>query len=358
MKILIIRRDNIGDLILTTPLIATLAKSFNCKIDLLVNSYNQSILDNNPHVGRIHLYSKLHHRKPGQSAIGVILRRLKTYIDIRCAKYDVAIIAREHWDKRPLQWARIAGAKRIIAVGDNPPPIITDPIPVPTEHCHIVELLAQLAKPVGVSSAPGPLELYVTQDEINAMVLRLKLPEGVPIYGVQISARKLLQRWQAEKFVELIHKMSQRDNCHFLLFWAPGAADNKEHPGDDEKAQQIIQACENVSLTPVITKNLRELMAAMSLCDQIVTSDGGALHVASGVGIPTVAMFGNSDAWFWQPWGVPCEVIEAPDSNVSLLTVDDVFTRFITLRARVVAGKSGDAVSSDDKAVFTGVSAN
>ncbi|RXX50220.1 glycosyl transferase, partial [Enterobacter cloacae] len=43
MKVLIIRRDNIGDLILTTPLISTIAKDMNCKVDLLVNTYNQSI---------------------------------------------------------------------------------------------------------------------------------------------------------------------------------------------------------------------------------------------------------------------------------------------------------------------------
>lgn len=40
-------------------------------------------------------------------------------------------------------------------------------------------------------------------------------------------------------------------------------------------------------------------MAGMSLCDQMLTSDGGVLHISVGVGVPTVAMFGNSDADFW-----------------------------------------------------------
>ncbi|MCS3432012.1 glycosyltransferase family 9 protein [Klebsiella sp. BIGb0407] len=346
MKILIIRRDNIGDLILTTPLISELAKSFDCKIDVLINTYNQPVLENNPHIGRVHIYSKLHHRKPGQSAIGVIFRRLKTYLDIRFAKYDVAIIAREHWNKRPLQWARISGAKRIIAVGNDTPPVITDRIPSPVEKCHLVELLAELAKPIGVKSLPGKLELYLTEDEVKDMSARLRIPSGTPVYGIQISARKPLQRWQAEKFIELAHKMSQRENCHILLFWSPGSSDNQEHPGDDEKAQQIIESCKGLSLTPVITKNIRELMAAMSLCDQILTSDGGALHIAAGVDVPTVAMFGNSDAWFWGPWGVPHEILEAPNRNVNLLEVDDVFERFITLRSRVISEESGSSVLS------------
>lgn len=344
MKILIIRRDNIGDLILTTPLISALAKSLDCKIDALINTYNQPVLNNNPYIGRVHIYSKLHHRKPGQSVISVILHRLKTYLDIRFAKYDVAIIARGDWDKRSLQWARISGAKRIIAIGDDTPPVITDSIPKPKEKCHTVELLAELGKPIGVESSPGKLELYITQNEINDISARLKIPSGVPVYGIQISARKPLQRWQTEKFIELAHKISNRERCHLLLFWSPGSAANKEHPGDDEKAQQIIQSCKDLPLTPVMTKNIRELMAAMTLCNQILTSDGGALHIAAGVGVPTVAMFGNSDAWFWGPWGVPYETLEAPDRNVSLLEVSDVFDRFIALRTRVVAEEPGNSV--------------
>lgn len=336
MRILIIRRDNIGDLILTTPLIASLAKFYNTKVDVLVNTYNQSILDNNPHIGRVHLYSKLHHRKPGQSAWSVILQRLKTYLDLRRTRYDVAIIAREHWDKRPLQWARVSGAKRIIAIGNNTPESITDPVAQPAANQHIVQLLAELGKPIGVSGEPGPLELYLTPDEISAMRHRLSVPTGMPVFGLQISARKPMQRWQAEKFIALAHQLSQREKCHLLLFWSPGTASNKEHPGDDEKAQQIIEACQGLSLTPVVTKNLRELMSAMSLCDQILTSDGGALHVAAGVGVPTVAMFGNSDAWFWGPWGVPNETLEAPERNVELLSVEQVFERFMALRLRVL----------------------
>ncbi|MBP2171019.1 ADP-heptose:LPS heptosyltransferase [Erwinia toletana] len=337
MKILIIRRDNIGDLVLTTPLIACIAHVYGTKVDVLVNTYNQSVLDNNPHIGRRHLYSKLHHRKPHQSALGVILRRLKTCVELRLARYDVAIIAREKWDKRPLQWARLSGAKRVIAIGNNSPAAITDLIPQPTERRHIVQLLAELAKPIGVYREPGPLELYITAEEISFIQTRLSIPENLPVYGLQISARKPMQRWQAEKFVEIAQRLNQREKCHILLFWSPGKTSNKEHPGDDNKAQQIIAALEGSFITAVETKSLRELMAAMSLCDQILTSDGGALHIAAGAGVPTVAMFGDSDAWFWGPWGVANEMLEAPERNVGLLSVDEVYNRFIALRSRVLA---------------------
>lgn len=336
MKILIIRRDNIGDLILTTPLIETLSQAYNTKIDVLVNTYNKSVLENNPYVGRVHLYSKLHHRKPGQSALSVIINRIKTYIDIRLSRYDVAIIAREEWNKRTLPWAKLSKARRIIAIGDQTNPSITDLINKPEDKQHIVELLSRLAIPLGIHTAPGPLKLYPTKQEMSKVFCDYAIPSGIPVYGLQISARKPMQRWQADKFFALAKKLSEREECHLMLLWSPGKADNKLHPGDDEQAEYIISQCRNLPVTAVKTNNIRELMAAMSHCDQILTSDGGALHIAVGVGKPVVALFGNSDAWFWGPWKVPCKILLAPEQNVSLLGVEEVFDSFLSLRTHVV----------------------
>ena len=347
MKILIIQRDNIGDLILTTPLISSLSRTLGGKVDLLVNTYNQKVLENNPHVGNIHPYSKLHHRQPGQSLFSVLLQRVKSYLKVRNAGYDVAIIARGEWSGRSLKWARLSGAKRIIAIGNDTPPEVTDPVRLSGGQGHIVELFSRLAVPLGVTEPPGGLELYPAQQEILSMRHRLPLSDELPVFGIQISSRKPQQRWPAEKFIRLMHEIASQQPCQFLLFWSPGAADNKSHPGDDEKARQIIEACQDIALIPAQTRNLRELIAGMSLCQQILTSDGGALHVAAGVKVPTVAMFGNSDAWFWGPWKVPAEVLEAPNQDVSQLDVGVVVKHFMQLRQRVVADEGGSVQAAE-----------
>lgn len=333
MKVLIIRRDNIGDLILTTPLIATLARETGSKVDLLVNTYNKPVLDNNPHVGKVFLYSKLHHRSKGTSALSVLWQRLKTIIDLRRARYDVAIVAKERWDKRPLQWAKLAGAKKIIAIGNDCPPEVTDALPESTQNEHLVKLLARLAEPLGITAAPGPLELYVRPEETAAIKQKINLPDdGLPVYGLQISSRRPEQRWPVENFVALAQRLAAEQPCHILLFWSPGSADNKLHPGDDEKARYIIDNCQGVSLIPVVTQNIRELMAGMSLCDQIVTSDGGALHIAAGVHKPIVALFGNKAAWLWTPWAVPHELLQGEGYDVRNIPVDEVYNAFIRLQ--------------------------
>ncbi|ATF94878.1 glycosyltransferase family 9 protein [Cedecea neteri] len=336
MKVLIIRRDNIGDLILTTPLISTLAKELNCKVGLLVNTYNKSILEHNPNVGKVFLYSKLHHRTEGTSKINVLFQRLKTIISLRREKYDVAIVAKERWDKRPLLWAKLSGAKRVIAIGNNCPDSITDAIPETEEKLHLVNLLARLGTPLGCTSAPGPLELYVTEEEVNAIKSKINFPEdNLPVYGLQISSRRIEQQWPKELFVEFARRLAERESCHILLFWSPGKSDNQQHPGDDEKAEFILEQCADLPIIAVKTKNVRELMAGMALCDQIVTSDGGALHIAAGVQKPIVALFGNRAEWLWTPWGVPFEMLQGRDYDVRNISVDDVMNRFVALRERV-----------------------
>ena len=74
----------------------------------------------------------------------------------------------------------------------------------------------------------------------------------------------------------------------------------------------------------------------MSLCDQIITSDGGALHIAAGVQKPVVALFGNSDVDYWGPWKVPSAVLKGPSDDVGLLEVDEVYNQFIGLRIKVM----------------------
>lgn len=338
MKVLLIRRENIGDLILTTPLISMLARDH--QVDLLVNSYNQSVLDNNPHVNKIHLYTKLHHSKNAQAKIGIIVKRLKTLLTIRREKYDVAIIVKEEWDKRPLHWAKASGARRVIAIGEDGPCCITDKLPRMTGKQHLVERLHTLAEPLGYHEAPGPLELYLSEQEKQWALQYANINPSLPVYGLQISARKVKQRWPTEHFIELAQRLAAREHCQLLLFWAPGAEDNPHHPGDDGKAMQILAGCHGLPIIPFKTTTIRELMAAMSLCCQVLTSDGGALHIAAGVQRPVVALFGNSDAFCWGPWKVPSRVIEAEGRDVNNISTDRVFEAFTDLRAEVTGLKN------------------
>ena len=61
-RILVVRRDNIGDLVCTTPAIADLRKQYpDAEIAALVNSYNAEVLKGNPNLDHVFVYQKLKH---------------------------------------------------------------------------------------------------------------------------------------------------------------------------------------------------------------------------------------------------------------------------------------------------------
>jgi ADP-heptose:LPS heptosyltransferase len=125
-----------------------------------------------------------------------------------------------------------------------------------------------------------------------------------------------------ERYAELARRLHTEAGARFLLFWAPGSAADPKHPGDDEKAADLAARLAGLPLAPMPTQSLAELIAGLSLCDSVICSDGGAMHVAAALGKPLVCFFGNSDAVRWRPWGVPYRLLQAPSRDVADIRVE------------------------------------
>ena len=80
----------------------------------------------------------------------------------------------------------------------------------------------------------------------------------------------------------------------------------------------------SLPLLPVPTPDLSELVAGLSLCDRVLCSDGGAMHLAAALGKPIVCLFGRSDAARWHPWGVPHALLQPASRDVRDIGVADV----------------------------------
>ncbi len=89
-----------------------------------------------------------------------------------------------------------------------------------------------------------------------------------------------------------------------------------------------MKGCAGLPLTPLPTHQLDELMSGLSLIDVLICSDGGAMHVAAGLGKPIVCMFGDSDVVKWHPWGVPYKVLQPVSRDVADLSVADLLSAY------------------------------
>jgi ADP-heptose:LPS heptosyltransferase len=148
-----------------------------------------------------------------------------------------------------------------------------------------------------------------------------------------------------ESVVALIRRLHAERGARFLLFWSPGAPDDPRHPGDDAKARAILDAVGTTApLVPWRTQELKELVAGLACCDQVLCSDGGALHIAAALDKPIVALFGKSDAPRWYPWAVPHELLQPPSLDVKDISVDQVCDAFARLPSRPAAARTAGAV--------------
>ena len=310
-RILVIRRDNIGDLACTTPAFAALRKHYpDAEIGALVNSYNAEVLRGNPNIDKVFVYKKLKHADGMASQFKALSERLKLIVQLRRWKPDATILAKSSYDLRGLNFARQIGAKNIIGfVPDDLKeakglPDVRLKTPVFSE-VHEVEAVNLLLGEFGITDALGPLQVYPEADAVAA--LQQELPAAEKRIALHISAREPERRWGIGNFIALAkHMLQTQPETQILLFWSPGKADDPHHPGDDEAAAQLIEAVKSARLVPMPTQNLTELIAALSLCDLFIGTDGGAMHLAVGLNKKILALFENLPTKMnhWYPWQV------------------------------------------------------
>ena len=113
-SLLVVRRDNIGDLVCTTPLIAVLRRAYpKAHLAALVNSYNVAVLAGNPHLDAVYAYDKAKH-KPGESRLRLYWQRWKLLRHLRRQRFDWAIVGGGE-PRHGVRLARMAGARRVTA---------------------------------------------------------------------------------------------------------------------------------------------------------------------------------------------------------------------------------------------------
>ena len=319
-KILIIRRDNIGDLVCTTPAIAALRKHYpDAEIGALVNSYNAEVLRGNPHVDHVFVYQKLKHAGSLANRFKALRQRIGLVAQLRRWKPDVTILAKSSYDLRGLNFARQIGAKNIIGFvpdGINQAKGLPDTkLPTPGfTSLHEVEAVNHLLEPLGIGDALGPLVVYPADKDVARIAAQM--PVAQHRIALHISAREPERRWGMQNFIALTqHLLAAYPYTQILLFWSPGKANDPHHPGDDEAAAELMQAVGSNRLVPMPTQNLTELIAAFSLCDVFVGTDGGAMHLAVALKKRVLALFENKPdkLHHWYPWQSVNRVVHSID---------------------------------------------
>jgi ADP-heptose:LPS heptosyltransferase len=296
-RILILRRDNIGDLVCTTPLIDALrARLPGARLEALVTTYNAEVLAGNPALDAVYAYEKLKHRSGG--LLSHLRSRLGQMARLRAQAFDRVLVPSP--SPQSLKLARSLKPGEVLAA-----PAAARP------GEHEVERSYALGRALGATGKPGPLRVF--PDAARREALRRALGDG-PFVAVHISARRPAQQWPLERYAALVAALAKARRV--LLLWAPGARGDARHPGDDAASAEVLRLAAGAAVTPLPTPDLKTLIAALSLAELVACPDGGAMHLAAGLGKPVVALFGDSPPERWRPWGVPHRVLRPESRNL------------------------------------------
>ena len=285
MKILLIRNDNLGDLICTTPSIEALRKKYpKATIDIVVNSYNYLGIRNNPFVDNILVYTKPKHVK-GFNKIKAIFGKIKIMKDIAFAKYDVSIVFRSGYSSSAEQFSNISKAPMRIGVkgkNDN----FTHHIEVLPDK-HEVEFCFDCLKPLDVEYNEEKTFFYIEDEYIE----KFKEYNGKILF--HISSRMKKNQISFEKLKRIFKKFNKQ-----IFITA------------DPKDWQMAKNLENEKIKFIKTNNFLELAGIIKNSKLFITLEGGTMHLAPALGIKTIALFGISDINKWYPWGYKNLVIQ------------------------------------------------
>ena len=119
MKILIIKRDKIGDLLLATPMLQHLREKMpDAAIHLLANDYNAWVVSDNPNIDRLWVYPRT---KTGKKIrVVAVIKQVWQEMQLRRERFDVAIVAGGEESPRAIRRALRMRALRTIAYYASP----------------------------------------------------------------------------------------------------------------------------------------------------------------------------------------------------------------------------------------------
>jgi len=332
-KILFIRRDNIGDLVCTTPAIHAVRQKYpEARIGILVNTYNADMVLNNPDIDEVYKYQKAKHAI-GKNRFSVWWSNYRVLRRIRKMRYDVAIGCGSYSSMLE-RYTFFSGAKERIGYIKKGSKSLFYNIPMvqSDEKKHEVINTFNLVRPLGINDEPGCLRVVPDKRELelfSAYKRASAINGSKPLIALAISARILKNRWPVERFIELAEKILLQDKFNVLFLWAPGPKNSPTFPGDDDEAGKIIiKFGERVLAYP--TRTLSALTAALAASDMVVSLDTGNLHIAAALRKPTVALMTRSKSLCWYPWKTEYILITA-EEEVKAIPVDKVFEAVMAL---------------------------
>ncbi len=307
-KILVITLSNIGDAVLTLPVMDALRAQYGeAEIDVVAGPRSAEVFLSDPRINKVYVYDKS----------APLARKAGLMLELRKRRYDLLV------DLRNSMFGFFAGAR-----ASNGPAKVTA-----GEAKHKTEEHLDRIRQLGIDAkyAPSPVWIGKHDEEKARILLRDKgISDADRLICVSPGAKSHIKKWSEGGFAKACDMLAASYKMKVVFV---GDASEKE------TCQRIINMMRSYAVSTAGSTNLRELAWIIKRSSLLITNDSAPLHIAGSVGTPVVAIFGPTDPKKYGPRqgaGVAvsrklhCSPCEAAQCRYNLecmksVTVEEVF---------------------------------
>ncbi len=304
MRILVRATNWVGDAIMALPALRAVRKRFpEAHIAIVARPYVADIYRDQRVCDQLIPYD----RKGAQAGF---YGRERLATALRAQKFDVALLLQNAFDAAWLAW-RAGIPQRIGYARDGRSLLLTKAVPVPTpkeipahEQFYYLELvhragwLANVTGETYIALEVGPRAKRAAEQQLLAAGTRSNALRVAIGAGASYGSAKC---WSPDRFAEVANRLATEFGADIILFGTATEA---------AVSSAITAGLRRAPVDLTGKTEVADLPALLSQCHLFIGNDSGAMHVASSVGLPVVAIFGPTDPSGTSPVTPRCTIVQ------------------------------------------------
>ena len=307
-RILIITLSNIGDIILTTPVLDVLEKEFpGTRVDVMVGPLGKDIFKHHPRIFKVIVYDK---HTP-------VMEKRRLIRKLRRINYDLIV------DLRNTLFPYLIGSK----YRTTPLYKIPSTFLMHKKDSHLWKL-----KGLGIDTSRAQFSVFVPKtDEFYVEGLLDKIPGKENIVVMSPGAKSLIKKWKKECFSELADRLIEELKVPLVMVG---------DQNDLDLVNEIESRMKNKAYNLAGRTSITQLAHILRRSKLLITNDSAPMHLGTAMGTKVLAIFGPTDPRKYGPRGEhdrvirkeldcsPCEVAQCKFNHECMksISTEKVFT--------------------------------
>ncbi len=311
LRILLIRPDHLGDLILTTPILQALKSHIpDSHITMMTGPWSSEVVARHPALDRLITCPFPGFQRAPQNALAPYVLLFRTARQLRREHYDLAINLRpDFWWGAALLY--LTGIPLSFGYAIQPgTPFLTHPLSfTAVEHATVSNLrlvsaaLQTLGHPTlekPYTPALYPLYFKPTATEqmwVDEQLQKAGIGHEEPIVVIHPGTGGAVKLWRTEAWAYVADKLATTEilpqPAHIVL------------TGSNNERSMLEEIARDMSSQPLLMTNttVGQLAALLARARLVLGVDNGPLHMAVAQNTPSLRIFGPTDPHIFGPWG-------------------------------------------------------